>query len=358
VKKPRIDIRELEIPANQDSPGWADFEAAMRIHYDAEARTYETRDFAYTAREALPDYLDQENQPTRLFVARDGSAIVGVARYELESGEDPQTVWMLIDVPPEHRGRGIGRALSEWLESVAHTDAVRKAIVYSPSADLPGARVSALSGAGSVAAEDRSVRALQRSGFRLEQVIRASRLALPIDVAPALAEATARSGREYRLHYWIDHTPERWLDDIALFNTRMSTDDPSAGLEEPEDVWTRGRVVESETQLAGTGRSTLFAAVEDIPSGHLVGFTTLSVPPEAPRAVAQMDTIVLGEHRGHRLGLLLKLANLDHLARERPGHPAVVTFNAEENRYMLDVNEAVGFVAIGYEGGWRKDLPR
>lgn len=356
--RPRIEIRELEIPSRVGAPGWADFESAIDLHYDVEADTYETRDFAYTAREALTDYLDQENQPTRLFVAREAGEIVGVARYELEAGDDPQTVWMLIDVRRERRGRGIGRALSDWLQSVARTDAVRKAIVYSPSAHLPGPRITALSGAGSVAAADPSAVALQKAGFRLEQVIRGSRLPLPFDATAALADAVRRSGDDYRLHYWIDRTPQPWLEDIALFNTRMSTDDPSAGLEEPEDLWTPSRVVEHEARLSETGRSTLFAAVEDIASGRLVGFTTLSVPPEMERSVAQIDTLVLGEHRGHRLGMLLKLANLDHLARERPGHPSVVTFNAEENRYMLDVNEAVGFVAVGFEGGWRKDLPR
>jgi hypothetical protein len=54
---------------------------------------------------------------------------------------------------------------------------------------------------------------------------------------------------------------------------------------------------------------------------------------------------------------VLKLANLAELQKRMPGHPAVITFNAEENRHMLDVNEAVGFVPIGYEGAWRRDLP-
>ena len=98
------------------------------------------------------------------------------------------------------------------------------------------------------------------------------------------------------------------------------------------------------------------ATVEHVPSGHLVGFTVLSVPRQLHRAVAQYATLVLKEHRGHKLGMLLKVANLQHLERVKPGHASVTTFNAEENRFMLDVNEAVGFVPIGVESAWRKDL--
>ena len=93
-----------------------------------------------------------------------------------------------------------------------------------------------------------------------------------------------------------------------------------------------------------------------LPTGAVAGFTELSVPPQVGRAVSQEDTIVLKDHRGHRLGMLMKLANLQYLEEAAPGHPSVTTFNAEENRHMLDVNEAIGFVPVGYEGSWKKVL--
>ena len=93
-----------------------------------------------------------------------------------------------------------------------------------------------------------------------------------------------------------------------------------------------------------------------MPTGHLVGFTVLSVPQQAHRSAAQYATLVLREHRGHRLGMLLKVANLVHLERVSPGHPSVTTFNAEENRHMLAVNEALGFRPILVEGAFERPL--
>ncbi|HZW41277.1 MAG TPA: hypothetical protein VFE99_03160, partial [Agromyces sp.] len=62
------------------------------------------------------------------------------------------------------------------------------------------------------------------------------------------------------------------------------------------------------------------------------------------------------EHRGHRLGLLIKAALHEAVRAHSPETSAITTFNAEENRYMLDVNEALGFAPIGYQGVWQKNL--
>lgn len=352
-----IHIRELEIPSSVGADGWDDFAAAMGIHYGNEALTYGTDELAFTAAEALSGYLDQDNHPTRLFVARDGSRMVGAARYELEPGDDPKTAWLMVDVLPGARRSGVGSALSAKLQGVAATDGIRKAIVYAVSGYGQGERLPAPTGFGSVPRDNAEVAFLLGKGYRLEQVVRGSRLALPVDVTVQLTDTLAAAGPDFGLHYWVERTPKSWREEIAALRQLMSTEDPSAGLEEPEDVWTVERLIEDEKRYETSPRTRLVAAVEYVPTGRLAGFTSLSVPAEPDRAVSQEDTLVRHEHRGHRLGMLLKLANLAEVQRRMPGHPAVLTFNAEENRHMLDVNEAVGFVPIGYEGAWRRDLP-
>ncbi|MDB5621383.1 GNAT family N-acetyltransferase [Tardiphaga sp.] len=350
-------IHELAIPAAPGEAGWEDFAAAMAVHFDNEALTYSTDELRLTPAEALLDFLDQDNQPTRLFVARVGDRIVGQARYELEAGDAPATVWLHIDVSPDYRQRGIGAALSAWMQSIARTDAIHKAIVYTPSRAAAGRRILAPTGYGSLPLDNVEVRFLLASGYRLEQVVRASRLALPFDAADRLAETAAVAGDDYRLHYWTNTTPTKWREEMAVLRTRMSIEEPDAGLDEPEDAWSVARLNADDARIAESTRDRLVAAVEHVPTGELIGFTALLVPGDPARAVQQSDTLVVPGHRGHRLGMLLKLANLDYLARTRPGHPSILTFNAEENRHMLDVNEAVGFVPIGYEGAWRRDLP-
>ncbi len=63
----------------------------------------------------------------------------------------------------------------------------------------------------------------------------------------------------------------------------------------------------------------------------------------------QLDTSVVGAHRGHRLGLLLKADMLRWLAETEPALEAIDTFNAESNDHMVAVNERLGYRLMGRE---------
>lgn len=350
-------IDELTIPSALDDQHGADFIRAIEVGNEVEAIGYGTPDLAYEPDEELAIFLNP-HEPKRMLVARVDGEIVARALYETTVGDDADTAWLATEVLPEFRRRGIGTALAEAVEQISRDEGKTKAVVYAPIAEGPGERIPSPTGFGSIVADRDEVRFLQARGYRLEQIERLSRLALPVpDVDALVAAAQERSGPDYRLQLWVGSTPERWRADIAELGTRMSTDAPTAGLEEPEDVWTVERVIEADERAAKMSpRVRHAAAVEHIPSGRLVGYTILSVPKQVHRAVDQYATIVMREHRGHKLGMLLKVGNLAHLARVRPGHPSVMTFNAEENRHMLDVNEAVGFVPVANESAWRKDL--
>lgn len=66
------------------------------------------------------------------------------------------------------------------------------------------------------------------------------------------------------------------------------------------------------------------------------------------------DTIVLPAHRGNRLGLLAKAANLIQVRHALGAQGSIVTWNAAENQHMLAVNEALGFRQILLEGAFQK----
>jgi len=349
-------IEELTIPADPGAASWPDFVAAARAGHRSDAVAFGTSERDYEPDEELPHFQDP-HRPARLFVARIDGAVVARAWVEFQA-DDPDTAWTVLQVPPEVEHRGIGRALADAVEQAVRAEGRRKIIGYAPETDTGGERRAAPTGFGSVPEHSRTTRFLDARGYRLEQINRLSRLALPVEgIDEKLAAAVQHSGPDYALHSWIGATPERWLDDIAVLWTRMSTDAPDAGVGTPEDVWTAERVASEDARKERDDpRKLVTTAAEHRPTGRLVAYSEYSVPAQADRAAQQYGTLVLKEFRGHGLGMLVKLGNLEYLPRVSPGHPSALTFNAEENRPMLDVNEAMGFVGIAYEGIWRKDL--
>jgi len=349
-------IDEVAIPPRIADDRDGVFVGMMAVRNAVEVAGYGIPEVAVGPEEMLPTYIDP-NEPKRVLVARIGHQIVGRAVLELQL-DQTEVGWHDVKVLPGFEGRGIGTALAEAIEAISRELGHTRLITYVVSPDGPGERLNAPTGFGSVPAGNREVRFLLARGWTLEQVERASRFALPAD-PEALAELRAAAERhagDYEVLTWPGATPPELLDEMAELQTRMSTDAPSAGLDEPLDVWSAERFATKEALLLDSPIQLLTAAAQHRSSGRLGGFTRLSVPNDVTKSVGQWETIVLREHRGHRLGMLMKVVNLQLLEESAPGHPSVLTWNAEENRPMLAVNEAVGFVPIGYEGAWKKQI--
>ena len=142
--------------------------------------------------------------------------------------------------------------------------------------------------------------------------------------------------------HWTGPTPPEHLDDLAVLIGRMSTDAPTGDLAFEPQRWDAERVRERDAVAVRNGvRSAVTAA--QAPDGRLVAYTEASTCAVADGFASQGDTLVAPAHRGHRLGLWIKLANLELLLRAHPEVRAIDTFNADDNRWMVAINEQLGF---------------
>jgi hypothetical protein len=167
------------------------------------------------------------------------------------------------------------------------------------------------------------------------------------------ARAAEANALGYRLELWTDRTPAGLVDAYAAARARMALDVPAGGITIDEERWDAARVREREEESLGGGRTLLVAAAV-APDGAVAGYTELELP--LGREIAyQSDTLVVGAHRGHGLGMLTKLANLARLAEVAPERTEVYTWNADENEHMLAINIALGFRRCGLEAVWQRD---
>lgn len=361
-------LQQVPVPASpDDDDAWAlhAFAALDRL-VQTEAWGYD--DLAYSAQETLVELRDRRYTERTLVVATPPERprdVVGALLLRAPQASNTHVTDSTVMVHPEHRGRGVGSALLA--EAEARTRALGRRLMLletdhglEPPADDPDV-LAPPTGSGRIARTDPVARFAQRHGLVLEQAERYSVLPLPVppDRLDALdAQARAAAGPDYRVTTWQDRCPDQWVDQLAVLQTRMSTDAPRGGLEDQieEDPWDAARVRAAEASVVASGHGALVAAAVHVPSGTLAGFTELRHPLRAPGVVFQESTLVLREHRGHRLGLLVKVANLRRLAEVRPAARRVHTWNAEENGFMLRINVALGFRPTGVGGTWSRAL--
>lgn len=294
--------------------------------------------------------------------------VLGWASLHFHPDNNSHLLDVSVAVPPGLRRRHVGTALARHAEELARADGRGTVQSWSdhaveppePGPDGPPV-LRPPTGSGRIP-DDAASRFAVGLGFALEQGERHSVLDLPADAARLDrldSEARAVAGPDHRVVTWVDEAPEQYLDHTALLHTRMSTDPPLAGLDYREDVWDGARVRDWEATHAEAGHRLLVAAAEHVPTGELAAFTVLVVRPGSdgkPDAVFQDATLVRREHRGRRLGMLVKVANVRAVQAAFPGARRVHTWNAEENAHMLAINVALGFRPDGISAAWQKVL--
>lgn len=227
-----------------------------------------------------------------------------------------------------------------------------------PAPDSP-TRLPAPSGFGAVDTENLMVKMLLCHGWKFEQAERYSVLDLPADpvlLSSLEADAAAHAGDEYDLVVWTNSTPAQWVQDRCALQQAMSTDLPMGDLEVSQTNYDPTRLAHMEHSIADNGRGYLLVAARHLATQKLVGFSRVEYPWDKPRACFQEETLVLTEHRGHRLGMWVKARLITELASLRPQATRLHTWNAGENDHMLSINDALGFTQRSLSSAWQKKL--
>ena len=168
--------------------------------------------------------------------------------------------------------------------------------------------------------------------------------------------ARARGPTRYRVLTFEAPWPAHYLQDqCALFAVHVDRRATRRPGPRRGDLGRRQHAGE-RCPASPRGARYLIAVAQHIASGRLVACTELSIGAESPWQAWQMLTVVHPEHRGHRLGLAIKLANLDSLARHAPRVRSIVTGNAAVNAPMIAVNDMMGFEVAGEGHFWQKRL--
>jgi GNAT superfamily N-acetyltransferase/RimJ/RimL family protein N-acetyltransferase len=270
-----------------------------------------------------------EPQQTWLATTDSGDP-AGCYLLEMWERENRTTGFFYPVVERSSRRRGIGTAL------VAH--AADQAELADRTLLMSNARVGA---PGSAFAEAIGARSGMQDTRRV------------LDVDPGLhsrlrrlrAAAEPRAAG-YTLRRWTGPTPDELVIQACTLSMAMEDAPHDDAFEPPHWDPARLRVAEERLIAQGTRWYSVAAIVPD--TGEMAALTEVHIDPEIIGWAFQEITAVIRPHRGHRLGLLTKVAMLEWLAELEPQVRQIMTYNAGANEHMIAVNDQLGHRVTDY----------
>jgi GNAT superfamily N-acetyltransferase len=273
--------------------------------------------------------------PQQIWLAADDDGQpAGCYLLMLPAKENTCLARCMLVVAPGHRRAGIGTALlahcREQAGQAGRTRLADRAKDQSPGAAFAAA-AGATSGIGTI-----------RRRLTIDD-------ALTVRIARLRAEAE-RHATGYRLESWLGMTPAEYLPEMSVLSAAMADAPRDAGLQ--PRIWDAGRIARQDQLAISAGQRLYSVGARDARSGQLVAVTQLATDPEVPGWASQSLTAVLAQHRGHRLGLLVKTAMLDLLRETASGVQYIITGNADGNQHMIAINAQLGFEVSAVHRWW------
>ncbi len=161
----------------------------------------------------------------------------------------------------------------------------------------------------------------------------------------------------YRVVQWVDVAPDELVDGCAYLMSRMTLDAPMGEMDYEQEKWDATRYREGEQAAMSRNRRRFATAVVHEATGQVAGITGIAINRDRTAIAYQWDTIVDPDHRGHRLGMVLKTWNHRFLTQQVDGVTHINTWNAASNTFMVAVNNALGFTIAEKWSEWQLDLP-
>jgi GNAT superfamily N-acetyltransferase len=278
--------------------------------------------------------------PTDAALQRDKTGRpVGLLQLSLPSWDNTHLGILEVHVDPRDRRQGIGRALFQ--VGVERLRAAGRTMVLAESVDsAPPVAFAAAMG-------------LERA----QDVVQRRQDLAAVDwrhLDTAYDDARSRAVG-YELVPLSGRVPEPMQAAVCEMTAAIN-DAPTDGLDIEDETFTPERLCAFEHMQDLLGRRIYRLVARETATGVLAGVSVVAIDSEQPWHAEQYDTSVVRAHRGHRLGVLLKVGMLRWLREQEPQLREISTWNAASNVHMIQVNELLGYEVLMSGVEWQLHL--